>query len=256
MEIQVKKINSKRVRYNSNSIRLSSHSRSDLVYPNECGMFATGVAVNIQDTNVVGVLFPKQGISFGNALGIIDSDFQGEIRVGVINLSYNPKWVKEDLPVGELFFMPIMRSKSVDIVPLNEKVTLPQYATPGAAGMDIFANIHTPITIYPNETLALATGFKVIIHTPDMVGMVLPRSSMGVKNRIGLADTVSLLRYGVTEELIVRLINNRSSPYTVSPQDRIAQLVFFPILNPQFTTVSTFTNDTARSSEGFGTTGK
>lgn len=242
---------------NNRAISLRN-THEDIIYPHECRLFGTGVAVSINNQHIVGFLLPVR-YELVNAIGVIDSDFQGEVKAGIINRSRDPFIIRSHSHVGELYFMPMYRidDGDIEITPINPQKpqTLPSYATEGAAALDIFANISIPLTFYPNETLNLATGFTLTIKRPDVIGMILPRSSLSVKHGICLADTVSILQ-GTTPEVVVKLINHGRIPYTVNPGERIAQLLFLPIILPQFITTTEFTAKTTRSNDGFGSTGK
>jgi len=224
--------------------------QGDVIYPNECVMFSTGTAVSIANPDIMGVLVSD--FTLGNSLGIIDSDFQGEIRCGILNQKHTLITVPTGKTIGSLFFMPIV--KDVEIIPLRGKIILPSYATPGAAGMDIFANISIPLTFYPGETLNITTGFKIVFNRADIIGMLVPRSSMGVKC-IGLANTIGIIQPN-QDEIVVPLINRGRIPYTVNPKDKICQMIFMPIVLPDFVVVKEFSTSTARSKDGFGSTGR
>lgn len=237
--------------YRKPPLELYSQTR-DVVYPNEVGLFPTGLAISIGDDHVMGALFPNNW-ELGNAIGIIDSDFQGEIRVGILNQGHTPIVIQPTTILGKLFFMPIIK-EDIEIIQISEKIVMPSYATSGAAGMDIFANESVPITFYPGEHLNVATGFKVIFNKPNIIGLILPRSSMGIKNNIGIGNGVSIIK--PDQEVVINLVNRSKAPYTVNPTDKIAQMVFMPIISPSLVKVKEFKAETTRSNEGFGSTGK
>ena len=226
----------------------------DVVDPNECVMFPTGVAVSMESPKMMGVLYCPD-FQLANTIGIIDSDFHGEIRCGIFNQEKTPIIIRLNQRIGELFFMPII-DKDVEIIPVKDGIVLPAYATPGAAGLDIFANVSVPITFYPDETLRIATGFKVEIHKPNIIGLIVSRSGLSVNHSIMLANSIEIVQSSYQEEITVKLVNHGKRPYTINPMDKIAQMIFIPIITPNLVKVKEFSTVTTRSNQGFGSTGK
>ncbi|OGT37116.1 MAG: deoxyuridine 5'-triphosphate nucleotidohydrolase [Gammaproteobacteria bacterium RIFCSPHIGHO2_12_FULL_38_14] len=132
---------------------------------------------------------------------------------------------------------------------------LPRYETQAAAGLDLRACIDAPLEIKSQETHLLPTGISVYIGDPHMAAIILPRSGLGHKHGLVLGNLVGLIDADYQGPLMVSCWNRSSTSYLVSPGDRIAQLVFVPIVRAQFEIVDTFVT-TDRGSGGFGHSGK
>lgn len=139
-------------------------------------------------------------------------------------------------------------------VRLGNTVPLPEYATAGSAGLDLRACINEPLTIHPGETVLIDTGLAIHINNPAMAATVLPRSGLGHKHGIVLGNLVGLIDSDYQGPLMVSCWNRSNVPYTVSPGERIAQLVIVPVLKARFQIVDEF-EATERGSGGFGSTG-
>jgi dUTP pyrophosphatase len=132
---------------------------------------------------------------------------------------------------------------------------LPNYATPGSAGLDLRACIDTPLLISPGETHLIPTGLSLYIANPGFAGMILPRSGLGHKNGIVLGNLVGLIDADYQGPLMVSTWNRGQQPFTINPLDRLAQLVIVPIQQVEFNVVAEFPS-TDRGAGGFGSTGK
>ncbi|MFZ4501454.1 MAG: dUTP diphosphatase [Burkholderiaceae bacterium] len=132
---------------------------------------------------------------------------------------------------------------------------LPNYATPGSAGLDLRACIDTPLLISPGETHLIPTGLSLYIANPGFAGMILPRSGLGHKNGIVLGNLVGLIDADYQGPLMVSTWNRGQQPFTINPLDRLAQLVIVPIQQVEFNVVDEFPS-TDRGAGGFGSTGK
>ena len=132
---------------------------------------------------------------------------------------------------------------------------LPNYATPGSAGLDLRACIDTPLLISPGETHLIPTGLSLYIANPGFAGMILPRSGLGHKNGIVLGNLVGLIDADYQGPLMVSTWNRSQQPFTINPLDRLAQLVIVPIQQVEFNVVDEFPS-TNRGAGGFGSTGK
>ncbi|URJ32701.1 dUTP diphosphatase [Blochmannia endosymbiont of Camponotus sp.] len=128
---------------------------------------------------------------------------------------------------------------------------LPKYATLGSAGLDLPACLDKPLTIYPGKTHLISTGIAIHISDTKIAGVILPRSGLGHKYGIVLGNLVGLIDSDYQGELIVSLWNRGSKKYIVYPGKRIAQLVFMPIIQVEFSIVKSFI-PTERGSHGFG----
>lgn len=138
---------------------------------------------------------------------------------------------------------------------LSPNVSLPRYATAGAAAMDLTACIDQPVTIEPRALVSLPTGIAIALPSSDYVALVFARSGLGVKHGICLSNGVGVIDSDYRGEIRVGLTNLSDTPYTIRPGDRVAQLAVMPVT--QATVVQTEELDeTDRGACGFGSTGK
>jgi dUTP pyrophosphatase len=135
---------------------------------------------------------------------------------------------------------------------INDK--LPQYQTVGSAGIDLIACIDTAMTLSPNETRLINTGFAINIHNPSLCAMIYPRSGLGVKG-IVLANNVGIIDSDYQGEIKVALLNRSQNDFVIEPFSRIAQMVFQPVVQVQWNVVDEFHAITERGAGGFGSTG-
>ncbi|STX50393.1 deoxyuridine 5'-triphosphate nucleotidohydrolase (dUTPase) (dUTP pyrophosphatase) [Legionella busanensis] len=138
---------------------------------------------------------------------------------------------------------------------LGEKFPLPTYATEGSAGLDLRVCIDEPLQIAPQETVLLPTGLAIYIADPDLAAVILPRSGLGHKHGIVLGNLVGLIDSDYQGELKISCWNRNQEHFTVHPGDRIAQLVFLPIVRAEFKVVDNF-SATDRGEGGFGSSGR
>jgi len=131
---------------------------------------------------------------------------------------------------------------------------LPTYATQEAAGLDLRACLDAPLTIEPSQTHLLPTGLSIYIADPHLAAVILPRSGLGHKHGLVLGNLVGLIDADYQGPLMVSCWNRSQTTYTIQPGDRIAQLVFLPIIRTHFTVVEEF-SATERGAGGFGHSG-
>ena len=143
----------------------------------------------------------------------------------------------------------------IKIRKISDKARTPLRATKGSAGADLFACLEKDTVIKPGERVLIPTGIAVQPESAECAGFVFPRSSVSSKYGITLANCVGVIDSDYTGEIKVPLINLSDAPYTVHDGDRIAQLVFMPVILPVFTDSESF-EDTERGVGGFGSTGK
>lgn len=136
-----------------------------------------------------------------------------------------------------------------------DSIPLPAYATDGSAGLDLRVCINEPIQIAPQETVLLPTGISIYIADPKLAAVILPRSGLGHKNGIVLGNLVGLIDSDYQGELKISCWNRGSEHFTVNPGERIAQLVFIPVVQAAFEIVDNFT-ESARGEGGFGSSGR
>lgn len=146
--------------------------------------------------------------------------------------------------------------KSIDVKILDPRLRdqLPQYATPGSAGLDLRACLDAPLTLNPGQTALIPAGMAIHIADPGLAAMILPRSGLGHKHGIVLGNLVGLIDSDYQGPLMVSCWNRGSTAYTVQPGERIAQLVVVPVVQVAFEIVDDFTA-TARGAGGFGSSG-
>ncbi|MDK9703616.1 MAG: dUTP diphosphatase [Sulfuritalea sp.] len=130
----------------------------------------------------------------------------------------------------------------------------PNYATPGAAGIDLRACIETVIKIHPGETILVPTGMAIHLSDPSLAAMILPRSGLGHKHGIVLGNLVGLIDSDYQGELFVSTWNRGHETFTLNPLDRLAQLVVVPVVQVAFNVVDEFPASD-RGAGGFGSTG-
>lgn len=137
---------------------------------------------------------------------------------------------------------------------VGDKIPLPEYATVGSAGMDLRACLEAPLVVAANETVMIPTGFAIHMRDPHMAAMILPRSGLGHKHGIVLGNLVGLIDSDYQGEIKISCWNRSQEAYTITPGERIAQLVLVPTLRASFNIVSNF-EATQRGEGGFGHTG-
>lgn len=137
---------------------------------------------------------------------------------------------------------------------LGAEFPLPDYATALSAGMDLRALCEAPLTLAPGEAQLLPTGLAIHIGDPTWCAVILPRSGLGHKQGLVLGNLVGLIDADYQGPLMVSLWNRGQNPQQVQPGDRIAQLVFMPVLRASFRIVEQF-EESARGTGGFGHTG-
>ena len=137
---------------------------------------------------------------------------------------------------------------------LGKEIPLPEYATPGSAGLDLRACIDDSLEVKPGDTHLVPTGMAIHIDDNDMAAVILPRSGLGHKHGIVLGNLVGLIDSDYQGQLFVSVWNRGKDTFTINVADRIAQLVFVPVVQAQFDIVSDF-DESERSEGGFGHTG-
>jgi dUTP pyrophosphatase len=142
----------------------------------------------------------------------------------------------------------------VRIIDQRLRSMLPSYATPGAAGLDLRACVEAPLTIEPGATHLVRTGMAIHLADAGYAALILPRSGLGHKHGIVLGNLVGLIDSDYQGELMVSTWNRGSSPFTLNPLERLAQLVIVPVLQADFNIVDEF-SASERGAGGFGSTG-
>jgi dUTP pyrophosphatase len=137
---------------------------------------------------------------------------------------------------------------------IGQQFPLPAYATPGSAGMDLRAMLVADITLAPGETQLIPTGIAIHVADPSLAAIILPRSGLGHKNGIVLGNLVGLIDSDYQGPLMVSCWNRSDTPFTLTIGERLAQLVFMPVVQAQFTLVDEFERSD-RGEGGFGHSG-
>ena len=132
---------------------------------------------------------------------------------------------------------------------------LPEYATPGSAGLDLRACIDETVSIMPGQTMLVPGGIAIHIADPGLAAMILPRSGLGHKHGIVLGNLVGLIDSDYQGQLFVSVWNRGNQPFELKPLERIAQLVVVPVVQVSFNVVDEFAQSN-RGAGGFGSTGK
>lgn len=132
---------------------------------------------------------------------------------------------------------------------------MPSYATSGSAGLDLRACVDEVLIINPGETVLIPTGMAMHLDNTYYAALILPRSGLGHKHGIVLGNLVGLIDSDYQGPLMVSCWNRGTSPFTLNPMERIAQLVIVPVVQAEFHLVDDF-DKTERGEGGFGSTGK
>lgn len=150
-------------------------------------------------------------------------------------------------------------SKAIQLKILDSRIGVefpfPRYETQDAAGLDLRACLDQPLTLEPGQTHLIPTGISIYIADAQVAAVILPRSGLGHKHGLVLGNLVGLIDADYQGPLMVSCWNRGQAAYTVVPGDRIAQLVFLPIVRAQFELVEEF-EQTQRGAGGFGHSGK
>ena len=133
---------------------------------------------------------------------------------------------------------------------------LPQYATPGSAGLDLRACLDAPLTLQPNAWQLVPTGIAIHLADPGYAALILPRSGLGHKHGIVLGNLVGLIDSDYQGQLMVSAWNRSDLAFTLEPMERLAQLVIVPVVQAHFNVVNEFSAATERGEGGYGSTGK
>ena len=145
----------------------------------------------------------------------------------------------------------------IDVKILDPRMAdqLPAYATPGSAGLDLRACLDAPLVLAPNAWQLVPTGIAIYLQDPGYAALILPRSGLGHKHGIVLGNLVGLIDSDYQGQLMISAWNRSSTPITLEPMDRLAQLVIVPVVQAQFNVVSDFAAS-ERGDKGYGSTGK
>jgi dUTP pyrophosphatase len=149
--------------------------------------------------------------------------------------------------------------KSIQLKILDSRIgaeyPFPDYATDGSAGMDLRACVDADLELEPGATELIPTGLAIHISDPSLAAVLLPRSGLGHKHGVVLGNLVGLIDSDYQGQLYVSCWNRGDTSFTVQPGERIAQMVFVPVVRAEFEVVEEFV-DSDRGAGGFGHTGR
>ncbi|WP_033568037.1 dUTP diphosphatase [Dickeya undicola] len=149
--------------------------------------------------------------------------------------------------------------KKIDVKILDARIgqqfPLPTYATPGSAGLDLRACLDSAVELAAGATTLVPTGLAIHIGDPSLAAVILPRSGLGHKHGVVLGNLVGLIDSDYQGQLMVSVWNRSSQSFTIEPGERIAQMVFVPVVQAEFNLVNDFV-DSERGEGGFGHSGR
>ena len=139
---------------------------------------------------------------------------------------------------------------------LSRGMTAPEYATTGAAAVDLRAALDegAEVVLQPGQRTLIPTGLSIAPESPNVVAVIAGRSGLGVKHGVSLSNGIGVIDSDYRGEIQVGLINRGDQPFTVARGDRIAQMMFLPVLHADFL-VCDVLDETERGAGGFGHTG-
>lgn len=138
---------------------------------------------------------------------------------------------------------------------LGNEIPLPEYATTGSAGLDLRACIDEAITLKPGDTVLIPTGLAIHIADKQVAATLLPRSGLGHKHGIVLGNLVGLIDSDYQGQVFVSCWNRGNKSFIIEQGERIAQMVFVPVIQVEFEQVTEF-GESHRGDGGFGHTGR
>lgn len=148
----------------------------------------------------------------------------------------------------------IEKKVKVQFVKVHPQAKLPTYATSGSAGMDLTNVLDEPLTLKPLDQAKIPTGLIMVLPS-GYEGQVRPRSGLAAKHGITLTNCIGTIDSDYRGELCCLMINLGNAPYTISPGERIAQLVISPVSQAEVEFIDKVP-ETKRGSGGFGSTGR
>ncbi|HEY4090906.1 MAG TPA: dUTP diphosphatase [Luteibacter sp.] len=137
---------------------------------------------------------------------------------------------------------------------LGDTIPLPEPATDGSAGMDLRAAVDVPVTLAPGDSLLVPTGLAIHIGDPAWCALIVPRSGLGHKQGLVMGNLVGVIDADYQGPLMISCWNRGNAVLTITPGDRIAQLLLVPVGRARLRVVDGFT-PSLRGEGGFGSTG-
>jgi dUTP diphosphatase len=149
--------------------------------------------------------------------------------------------------------------KKIELKILDKRIgaefPLPRHATHGSAGMDLYACLDEHLHIAPGETHLIPSGIAIHIGKSDLAAVLLPRSGLGHKHGIVLGNLIGLIDSDYQGQIFISVWNRGRESFTIEPGDRIAQMVFVPVVQAEFNVVQEF-EESRRGAGGFGHSGR
>lgn len=161
-----------------------------------------------------------------------------------------------------------MQKNQIEMKILDDRIAIlfgtPDYATQGSAAVDLRAmfdctkesGTFDEIMVVPaGDTVLIPTGVAISINDANIAATILPRSGLGHKHGIVLGNLVGLIDSDYQGQLFVSCWNRSDVDFEIKLGDRIAQLMFVPVIQPAFNVVEEFSEVTLRGEGGFGHSG-
>ena len=134
--------------------------------------------------------------------------------------------------------------KPIELKILNPKIgkqiPLPTYATEGSAAVDLRACIDETVILEPGKTVLIPTGIAIHINDPFLAATILPRSGLGHKHGIVLGNLTGLIDSDYQGQLFISCWNRGDTTFSIEDSDRIAQMMFVPVVQAEFEIVEDF----------------
>jgi len=158
-------------------------------------------------------------------------------------------------PDGRIYMnLPKIETKIMNPL-IGTSIPIPAYATSGSAALDLRACLEQPRMVLPGETALIPSGIAISIHDPGIVSLLLPRSGLGIRHGIVLANTIGVIDSDYQGEIGIGIVNRGADPYTIEPGERICQMMFVPVTQVVLELVAEFSRETERGTGGLGSTG-
>lgn len=148
--------------------------------------------------------------------------------------------------------------KKIDLKIIDKRIgkdfPLPHQATLGSAGIDLYACIDQVTNLLPSCTIKIPAGIAIHIANKKIAAIILPRSGLGHRG-IVLGNMIGLIDSDYQGQIFISIWNRSKKKFIIYPGDRLAQLLFVPIIKVKFNVVKNFKDVSQRNSKGFGHTG-
>ena len=138
---------------------------------------------------------------------------------------------------------------------LGRDFPLPSYETAMSAGMDLRAMEDSDFILNPGEVCLVHTGFAMHIADPNVTALVVPRSGLGYKHGIVLSNLTGVIDADYQGPLMMPLWNHSNEPFEIKVGDRVAQMLFVPVIHADLQVTNSFDEESERGQKGFGSTG-